>query len=266
MKRTKNILIVIQARTGSARLPGKVLLQVCGKPLLSLMVERVQYSKFGNNIVIATTKLAEDDKIVSLAMRENVSFFRGHTTDLLDRHFKAAIEFNADVVVKIPSDCPLIDASVLDKVLEYYLENESLYDYVSNLNPPSYPDGNDVEVMSFKTLHTAWKKATSDFDREHTTPYILKNPDLFRTGNVVWEKGTDLSRKLRFTLDYPEDFEFIKTVYEELYDDDPFFGLDDILMLLERKPHIAFINRKYTGKLLFDAFNFKNLSENFALK
>lgn len=260
MKRTKNILIIIQARTGSKRLPGKVLLPVCGRPLLSLMIERVQYSKFGNNLVIATTTETEDDGIVSLAIRENVNYFRGHATDLLDRHFKAALKFNADVVVKIPSDCPLIDASVIDRVIEFYLQNESVYDYVGNLNPPSYPDGNDVEVISFTALHKVWKNATDSFDREHTTTYIFRNPEQFKTANVKWEKDIDLSRKYRFTLDYPEDYEFIKAVYEELYDDDPFFGLEDILTLLERKPYISSINKKHAGKFFLDSINLKKHS------
>lgn len=247
MKRIPNILIIIQARTTSTRFPNKIMHKILGKPVLSLMLERVQFSKFGNNIVVATTANFEDNIIERLCLKENVKCFRGNEFDLLDRHYKAAIESNADIVVKIPSDCPLIDSDIIDKVIEYYLENESNYDYVSNLHPATYPDGNDVEVFSFKTLHTAWKEATRDFEREHTTPFIWDKPGKFRIGNVTWETGLDYSMKHRWTLDYVADYCFIKAVYEELYDDDPLFGLNDIIDLTEKRRDIKSINEKYIG-------------------
>jgi spore coat polysaccharide biosynthesis protein SpsF len=248
MKKVKNILIVIQARMGSSRLYGKVMKKVCSKPLLYLMIERVQYSKYGHNLLIATTEEKEDDIIESLCRRDNVKCFRGSRVDLLDRHFKAALWQNADIVVKIPSDCPLIDPSVIDRVIEHFIRNHDEVDYVSNLHPPTYPDGNDVEVMSFNALHRAWKHATLAFEREHTTPYIWMNTGIFRISNVVWESGLDYSKTYRFTLDYQEDFDFIKAVYEELYDDDPLFSLNDILELLKSRPFIRTINSMHCGK------------------
>jgi spore coat polysaccharide biosynthesis protein SpsF len=246
MRRLQNTVIVVQARTGSTRFPNKIIQPVLGKPLLSLMIERVQFSKFSGNLVVATTNEKEDDVIVKLCEREGINCFRGHTTDLLDRHYRASLERNADIVVKIPSDCPLIDPGVIDKVIDYYIQNASKFDYVSNLHPATYPDGNDVEVMPFNVLHTAWKEASKSFEREHTTPFIWDNPKRFRIGSVKWETGLDYSMTHRWTLDYPADLEFVKAVYEELYDD-PFFSINDIIKLIEKKPEIKLINSKYAG-------------------
>ncbi len=218
-----------------------------GKPLLVRMYERVASSKTVKEIVVATTIDECDNEVEQLCKDYSINFFRGHPADLLDRHYKAAMEYEADVIVKIPSDCPLICPDVIDKVLEYFIENEDKFDFVSNLHPATFPDGNDVEVMSFKTLETAWKDAVKDFEREHTTPYIWERPELFRTGNVEWETGLDFSMSHRFTIDYSEDYEFIKKIYEELYDENRVFTLCDIMMLLDKKPEIKKINEMYAG-------------------
>jgi spore coat polysaccharide biosynthesis protein SpsF len=241
-------IIVIQARTGSSRLPGKVLLPLAGKPLLVRMVERVMAAKTADNVVVATTQDKGDDVIEELCKEHSIDCFRGHPTDLLDRHFKAAQQFNADVVVKIPSDCPLIDPSVIDKVLSVYLDQHIQYDYVSNLHPASYPDGNDVEAMHTDTLEVAWHEAKKDYEREHTTPFIWEHPKRFRIGNVAWETGLNYSMTHRFTIDYQEDYDFIKRVYDELWTAErPIFSLEEILALLEEKPEILAINAQYAG-------------------
>lgn len=242
-----NIVIIIQARTASSRLPDKTLLPLCGKELLVRMVERVIASDFGSNVVVATTVNKKDDVIESICNREKFKYFRGDENDLLDRHFHAALHYNADVVVKIPSDCPLIDPEIINKVIKYFVDNFNKYDFVSNLHPQSYPDGNDVEVFRFDVLETAWRKAKAHFQREHTTPYIWDNPEKFRIGNVVWETGLNYSMSHRFTIDYPEDYDFIKAVYDELYTEKNIFGLNDILKLLDEKPEINKINKKYAG-------------------
>ncbi|MBK7630050.1 MAG: glycosyltransferase family protein [Ignavibacteriales bacterium] len=242
-----NIVTVIQARTGSNRLPNKILLPLANKPLLFRMYERVAASKLKGTIVIATTTDQRDDKVEELCKEYQINCFRGHPTDLLDRYYKAVKLINADAVVKIPSDCPLIDANVIDKILKYYLDNNDSYDYVSNLHPQSYPDGNDVEVMSFKTLEKAWLNAKKDFEREHTTPYFWENPDKFKIGNVLWETGLNYSMSHRFTIDYEKDYNFIKQVYDELYQLNPNFTLEDIINLLVRKPEIKKINEEYCG-------------------
>lgn len=242
-----NILTIIQARVGSTRLRNKVLMPLSSKPLLFHLFERVVSAKFVGKVVIATTQEAGDDLITDLCRENKIECFRGHPNDLLDRHYKAALKYSPQAVVKIPSDCPLIDPGVIDKVLKYYIDNHNKFDFVSNLHPPSYPDGNDIEIMSMSVLKDAWINAKKDFEREHTTPYIWERPDKFRIGNVLWESGLNYSMSYRFTIDYEEDYQFIKKIYDELYIYGEIFSLDQILNLLERKPEIRKINEKYIG-------------------
>jgi spore coat polysaccharide biosynthesis protein SpsF len=245
--RIQKIVTIIQARMSSTRLPGKVMREVLGRPLLALMAERVMNSKLAGTVVIATTSGREDDVIEELCAAENLDCFRGDKDDLLDRHYKAAISYNADIVVKIPSDCPLIDSEVIDKVIESHIRNLYSYDYVSNLHPATYPDGNDVESITFSALHRAWKNACKDYELEHTTPYIWDNPGKFKTGNVLWETGLDYSNTHRWTLDYEEDYEFIRAVYEKLYTADKKFTLYDIIRLMEDRKEIGLINSMHLG-------------------
>jgi len=246
------IIILIQARAGSTRLPAKVLKKIMGREVLLHMYERVAKTNYAEKFVIITSSKNENDQIVDLCGKTDIACYRGSEGDLLDRHYQAAVEFRADAVVKIPSDCPLIDPAIIDRVLKYYLDNNEKYDYVSNLHPATYPDGNDVEIMSFKALETAWKEAKKDYERQHTTPFIWENPDRFRIGNVLWETSLDYSTTHRWTLDYEEDFEFIKTVFESLYHKQPDFGIQDILDLLEENPHISKINSRYVGKYWYE--------------
>jgi len=240
--------MVIQARRSSTRMHDKIMYPLSGKPLLIRMFERVRSSKIKKEIVVATTTDIDDDKVVEICKENNINYFRGHPTDLLDRHYKAGLEFNADVVVKIPSDCPLICPNVIDEVLNFYLDHRNEYDFVSNLHPATFPDGNDVEIMPINILETAWKEADKDYEREHTTPFIRERPDRFRTGNVEWETGLNFADTHRFTIDYKEDYEFIKKVYDELYNENNNFTLCDIMKLLDNKPEIRKINEMYAGE------------------
>lgn len=241
------LVTVIQARSGSSRLPGKVLFPLLGKPLLVRLVERVQAARLAGAVVVATTKLPEDRLIQAVCRAQGIPCYCGHATDLLDRHYRVGQLLGADAVVKIPSDVPLIDPRVIDRVLGAFLEMPEAYDYVSNLHPPTYPDGNDVEVMTMAALEAAWREASRDFEREHTTPYFWENPDRFRVGNVTWETGLDYSMLCRWTIDYEEDYQLIRTVYERLYANRPRFGLADILALIDREPDIAALNARYAG-------------------
>lgn len=242
------VVVVVQARTGSTRLPSKILLPLAGAPLLLRMLERVSAARTPFTLVVATTVDSSDDPVRTFCEKAGYHCYSGHPTDLLDRHYGAAQAYQADVVVKIPSDCPLIDPSVIDRVLQFYLDHRTEYDFVSNLHPATYPDGNDVEVMPFDVLQIAWREATKDFEREHTTPFIWERPERFRIGNVVWETGLNYSMSHRWTIDYPEDYEFIKRVYDELWNErSPIFSLNDILTLLEKKPELAAINARYAG-------------------
>ncbi len=255
-ERKRRPLIAIQARLTSTRLPGKVLLDLAGAPLIVRMVERVARMKTPARIVVATTTDRADDTLVTVCQSAGIDVFRGHPSDLLDRHLEAARHYRAEIVAKVPSDCPLIDPFVIDAVLARFARNDS--DYTSNLHPASFPDGNDAEVMTVETLETAWREAQMDFEREHTTPYIWERPERFRLSNVLWEERDDghpapghptrdYSMSHRFTIDYPEDYEFIRRVYEALYPADPGFGLYDILDLLERRPDLMALNAKYAG-------------------
>ena len=241
------VTTVIQARMGSSRLPGKIMLPLAGKPLLIRMVERVKVSKYCGRVVVATTYLNVDDPIVDLCKKNSISFYRGHPDDLLDRHLNVGKKYNSHAIVKIPSDCPLIDPNVIDKVIKYYLDNSTSFDYVSNLHPPTYPDGNDVEIFSLESLEKAWEEAEKDLEREHTTPYFWENPDKFKIGNVIWDTGFDYSMSHRWTIDYVEDYKFVESIYNELYDKNHIFSLNDILSLLKEKPELSQINAKFLG-------------------
>lgn len=241
------IVTIIQARRGSSRLPGKVLMPLAGKTLLERMVERVMMANNAGTVIVATTEESSDDAIAEICSQNQWNCYRGSTNDLLARHYFAAQPFNPDAVIKIPSDCPLIDPKVIEKVIDFYLENHTHYDFVSNLHPATYPDGNDVEIMSWKSITEAFEKADKTLEREHTTPYIWERPEQFRLGNVTWETGLDYSMSHRFTIDYQADYDFIARVYDELYTQNPAFGLNDILQLLEEKPEIYQINHQYAG-------------------
>ena len=243
-----NIVVVVQARVGSTRLPGKVLRPLCGKPLLLRMIERVMHARIPSTIVVATTTADGDDAIASLCEDNGIAVFRGDELDLLDRHYRAGRALDAEAVVKIPSDCPLIDPTVIDTVLGYFLDHTADFDFVSNLHPPSYPDGQDVEVMHMEVLETAWREARPGMEREHTTPFIWDHPDRFRIGNITFGDGVDYSMTHRWTIDYPEDYDFLCAVFDALHEEGaPPFGVRAILDLLRTRPDIHAINARYAG-------------------
>jgi spore coat polysaccharide biosynthesis protein SpsF len=218
-----------------------------GKPLFVRQAERVQASKLHGRVIIATTTETVDDPVEAICRLEGLTCFRGDAFDLLDRHYQAAIAHPADTVIKVPGDCPLIDPLIIDQVIGYYLDNPGEFDFVSNLHPATWPDGNDVEIMTFSALERAWSNADRELEREHTTPYIWEHPEAFRIGNVVMKGGLDYSMTHRFTIDYAADYAFIKAVYDELYPVNPLFGVRDILSLLERRQDIYALNAAYAG-------------------
>jgi spore coat polysaccharide biosynthesis protein SpsF len=246
-KHELNITIVVQARMSSSRLPGKVMLPILGEPLLWKMIERLKRVKYPVEIVVATSTDPSDNEIDDFCRFENIKCYRGNLTDLLDRHYQVGLLTIADAVIKIPSDCPLIDPKIIDTIIDFYLGNTTEYDFISNLHPATYPDGNDVELMTFEALETAWQEAQKPLELEHTTPYLWENPQKFKIANLIWETGLDYSMSYRFTIDYHEDYEFIKRVFEELYPNNPEFRLEDILDLIDSKPEIYEINKKYVG-------------------
>lgn len=238
------VVTVVQARTTSTRLPGKALAPVLDRPVLALQLERVMAADLAGTVVVATTTEDADAPIVTVAEELGVPWVRGSRDDLLDRHLLAARQHDAEAVVKIPSDCPLIDPAVIDLVVGTFLEGD--WDYVSNLHPATWPDGHDTEVMTMAALEVAGAEAVRDFEREHTTPFIWERPDRFALHNVAWPGGRDFSMSHRWTLDYPEDLEFVRAVYTAL-GHDPAWGVDEVLTLLDDHPEIGAINAAYAG-------------------
>lgn len=233
------ILAIIQARMGSTRLPGKVLADICGKPMLWHVWNRVRTVPSVDKAVVATSVNQADDPVVDFCMRHEIGYFRGNEADVLDRFYQAAKTFCADGVVRITADCPLIDPGVVDRVVRVYLGGD--YDYVSNTLRYTYPDGLDTEVLTFAALEAAWREARLPLEREHVTPY-LRLSGRFRVLNVENEKGLPKGY-LRWTVDEPADLEFVRAVYLRLGSNGQPFGWSDILHLLDKEPHLMGINQ-----------------------
>lgn len=240
-----NIVAVVQARKNSSRLPGKVLLPLLGLSILERMLERLQKVKQIDRIVVATSDDPSDDAIMKLCVENNIDLFRGKMDDCLDRHYQCAVHFNADIVLKIPSDCPLIDPRVVATGIQTFLQSDA--DYCSNLHPATYPDGMDVEVMTMACLKLAHESADLLHEREHTTPYIWDRKNGFKIVNFKWETGLDYSMTHRLTIDYYEDYEVIKAIFERLYPVANDFSVNDIMTLQEHTPNIFEANKKYNG-------------------
>jgi spore coat polysaccharide biosynthesis protein SpsF len=232
-------VIIVQARMTSSRLPGKVLKTVLGKPLLEYQIERLKRVKLADEIVIATTTNDTDQPIVDLCKRLAVPYFRGSEEDVLARYHGAAVEHHADLIVRVTSDCPLIDPHVIDKVIKTYQYACPVYDYVSNCRERYYPRGMDTEVFSFSALDEAFHEATIPPDREHVTPFIAMRPERFKQVNVTYHE--DQSRH-RWTVDTQEDFLLISKIIEELYPLNKEFTLKDVLDVLQCHPGWHLIN------------------------
>jgi spore coat polysaccharide biosynthesis protein SpsF (cytidylyltransferase family) len=233
----RKIIGIIQARLGSTRLQGKVLLDLEGKPVLGHVIERVKKCRQVEEVLVATTLASADAKIAELCLKIGVPVYRGSQDDVLDRYYQAAKLYQARQVVRITADCPLIDPEVIDWVINVHLSQGN--DYTSNAVTDTFPDGEDVEVFSFHALEKCWHEANLASEREHLNPYIRKNRAKFKVG--VLECGQDYSRK-RWTLDEPQDYEFIKLVYKNLYPGNPVFGMKEILAFLELHPEAEKVN------------------------
>jgi len=229
---------------GSTRLPGKVLREILGKPMLWYLIERLKRASLVDKVVIATSINPKDDVIEKFTIANKIEYYRGSENDLADRLFQTAVKFNADAIVRVTGDCPLVDPVVVDKVVKCYLNMEGHADYVSNALRRTYPHGLDTEVISYKALEKVWQEVQDPFWRGWWTMYIVEHPSLFRLKNV--ENETDLSG-LRWTVDYEEDFIFVSEVFRELYAPNRIFHMEDVIELLKRKPHLAEINSKYVG-------------------
>tara|TARA_B100001094_G_C18187238_1_gene804618 strand:- start:900 stop:1673 length:774 start_codon:yes stop_codon:yes gene_type:complete len=228
-------LAIIQARESSKRLPQKVLKPICGKPMLALQIERIKRCHTLDDIIVATSDDPSDQPIADLCEAIGVLCYRGQLDHVLDRMYKASKTYPTEHVIRLTGDCPLIDPIVIDHVVAQHLAQGS--DYTCNTRPPTYPDGLDVEVIHADTLVYAWQHAKLLSEKEHVTPYIYhKMCNQIKMLNIEYEK--DLSN-LRWTVDHPEDFDFVNWVYQSLYADNKSFTMDDILKLCEAFPYHA---------------------------
>ena len=239
------VAAIIQARVGSTRLPNKVLKDLCGKPVLWHVWNRLRQSKTIDEIVIATTTLTEDDAIEKFCSENNISFSRGSSDDVLDRYYNAAKNYSADTIIRITADCPLIDPQVVDKVVDTFLNGN--YDYASNCIKRTFPRGFDTEVFSFLTLEKTHLNATQQHEREHVTSFIYTHKDLFSIGS--YEDKVDRSFH-RWTVDTPEDFLLIEEIYTALYPIKQLFLFEDILKLFDERPELFDINHNVEQKKL----------------
>lgn len=239
--------LIVQARMTSTRLPGKVLLPIAGRPMLSYQIERLRRAHAQDVLVVATTVNASDDPIVEFCAAEGVRCTRGAELDVLRRYSDAATVVGADVVVRVTSDCPLIEPDVVDHVIRVFKAGQGNLDYVSNMLEPSYPSGMAVEVMSGRALSEANAEATSPVDREHVTPYLYRNPHRYHLKSVRLD--VDLSAN-RWTVDTPEDFELVRRIVESIYPHSPDFRIKDVLALLEQHPQWRALNQHVRQKAL----------------
>ena len=244
--KNKKIIAIIQARIGSTRLPGKVLMNISGKPVLWHVINRTSFSEGINDIVIAIPKSGENDILEKFARDYNFSFYRGSEEDVLSRYYNAAKKFNAEIIVRIISDNPLVDPKLIDLVISEHL-NVNVDYTTSSMIKKSLPLGLGTEVFNYNTLQKAYLGATKDYEREHVTPYIYFHPEFFKLKSV--EINGKLNRpELRLTLDTKEDLELLKEVFKDLYKKNCIFHAEKIIDYLDKNPEIISINAKVKQK------------------
>jgi len=233
---------IIQARMGSTRLPGKVLLPAAGKSLIRHMLDRVKRSSTIDELWLATSSDSANDQLANEAEKAEVEVFRGSEDDVLSRYVAVAERTAADWIVRLTGDCPLHDPVIIDAVVSYALDHATEFDYLCNSLRPTYPDGLDVEVFTSKSLAQAATEATSTLQREHVTPFIHRyhdGPGPFRVGHFIGP--ADFSH-LRWTVDEQADYKVVKEIFEVLYPINPLFSWMDVLALLTRRPELMMKN------------------------
>ncbi|MBU1199382.1 MAG: glycosyltransferase family protein [Nanoarchaeota archaeon] len=258
-KKSARVVAFIQARMGSTRLPGKVLMPLLEKPMLSYIVERLKKAELVDEIVVATSERPENDKIREFCKKNSISCFSGSEDNVLDRFYKAAKENHADIVIRVTGDCPLIDPQLVGKLVKFFLENE--YEYISlatgagvaneEFKGCRFPDGTDTEVFNFEVLEIAWKEAKEALETEHVTPFIWKRPERFKL--YSYKSDVDYSQ-MRWVVDNKEDFEFIEAIYKALYPKNPNFGMNDVLDFLKRNPILLEKNKHFVGSEGYEEF------------
>ena len=240
--------VIIQARVGSRRLPGKVFSEINGKPILHYVIKRVESANLIDNLIIETTTNSQDEKIVEFCKTNNLNYFCGSEDDVLDRYYQCAKKFKCDPIIRISADSPLIDPIIIDNCIQKY--SNSNYDFLSNTIQPidnawienynGFPIGMAVEIFSYNTLEKIWNEANKPNQREHVTEYIWENPEKFKIGFI---KNDDDLSSMRLVVDYPEDFTLIKTILEKFPLENS--NIQEIFSFLKKNPKLLEINSKY---------------------
>tara|TARA_B100000886_G_C20399586_1_gene481937 strand:- start:36 stop:743 length:708 start_codon:yes stop_codon:yes gene_type:complete len=228
-------IAIIQARMGSTRLPGKVMMKIIGKPIIEHLIDRVSKSGYINDIVVATSNKTENQELINFLKLKGIKIFIGDEEDVLSRYYLTAKKYQAKNIVRITADCPLIDYSVIDSTIKAYFKDT--VDYTSNIFPRSFPKGLDTEVFSFKSLEKAFKESNKKYDREHVTPYIRESGK-FKISNFSYKK--DLSH-VRLTVDWKEDFILIDKIFN-IFKPNALFNWLDIISIMDKDPNLYKIN------------------------
>ena len=243
----KKVIAIVQARVGSTRLPGKVMMNIINKPILQHICERLRRSLRIDAIVLATTTSKEDDLLVNFAKKAILAYYRGEKRDVLSRYYGAANQFRAEVIIRICADSPLVDPQIIDEVVDKHLRSNSAY--TSTGIKRTFPLGINTEVFSYDALERAYNEAKLDYEREHVTPYIYQHPKLFKIQHI--EASGNLRRPdLRLTVDTEEDLRLIREIYKRLYRDDQIFYTEKVIELLEKHPELVAINAHIKQKEL----------------
>ena len=244
----KKVGVIVQARMGSTRLPGKVAKELVGKPMLAHIIERLKKAKKIDQIIVATSLKEDDQKVIEIVRNKNVDTYRGSEDDVLSRYIEAAEKYQLDVVVRVTGDCPLIDPVTIDELVSEFLENEGL-DY---MRLEGYPRGLDTGICDIETLKRVEDEVTDDPDevlyREHVTLYIYRNPEKFDIG--IKEAPEELKRDYRLCVDEIDDYKLIDELYRRLYREDEIIDIGDVITLLDNEPSLAMINSDIEQKVL----------------
>lgn len=245
MLNNKKIGIIVQARMGSTRLPQKVLMDISGRPMILRILERLKNVRIAHKIIIAIPKTKDNKKLEILLKKNGFVVFKGSEKDVLSRYYMAAKNYGIDVVVRITSDCPLVDPEIIDSVIKKHLWSGA--DYTTNTLEMTFPRGLDTEVFNFDALERAYKEAKKNYQREHVTSYIREHPEKFRSVNI--RNNKDIS-SMRWTVDEANDLKFVREIFKGLYAENKIFLTKDVLNFLKKYPQIAQINKNVKQKNL----------------
>ncbi|MEN6325466.1 MAG: glycosyltransferase family protein [Syntrophomonas sp.] len=244
------IVAIVQARMSSTRLPGKVLRNILGKPMLGFIVERLGWVKEIGQIVIATSSDPSDQLVYQFCRENGIACYRGNLNDVLDRFYHTAKEYKADTVIRITGDCPCVDPQLVARLIDLFRSGNYNHAGIATgagaiFMENRFPNGLDAECFSFASLEKAWQEATEAADREHVTPYIWRNKDMFKCGSLKPEE--DYSN-IRLSVDHIEDFQLVSKIYENLYNQEKPFLMKDIIAFLRANPQLAELNQSFIGQ------------------